>query len=86
MGFKKQVYRETNELAEMLISKNKKYGNSALMPKRIFSKADVLEQIKVRIDDKLSRMSNQNEDEDEDVVGDLLGYLILLRIAKKAIK
>jgi len=37
-------------------------------------------QILVRIDDKLSRMSNQ--DEDEDVVSDLLGYLVLLKIAK----
>ena len=65
----------------MLVSKNKKYGNSALNPKRIFSKADAKEQIKVRIDDKLSRMSNQ--DDDEDVIMDLMGYLVLLRISEK---
>jgi len=64
----------------MLISKNKKYGNSALEPKRIFSKASAEEQLLVRIDDKLSRMSNQ--DEDEDVIEDLLGYLVLLKIAR----
>jgi len=79
--FAHKVYGITNALAEMLIDKNKKYGNSALEPKRIFSNADPIEQIKVRIDDKLSRMSNQKE-EDEDVVQDLLGYLVLLKIAK----
>jgi len=79
-SFSENVYEITNALAEMLISKNAKYGNSALEPKRIFSKASPVEQILVRIDDKLSRMSNQ--DEDEDVVSDLLGYLVLLKIAK----
>ena len=82
--FKSEVYEITNALAEMLISKNIKYGNSALEPKRIFSKASPVEQILVRIDDKLSRMSNQ--DEDEDVIEDLLGYLVLLKIAKKETK
>jgi len=82
--FTSKVYEITNALAEMLISKNDKYGNSALEPKRIFSKADAIEQINVRIDDKLSRMSNQ--DEDEDVIEDLLGYLVLLKIAKKVEK
>lgn len=79
-SFGENVYSITDALAKMLIDKNAKYGNSALEPKRIFSKADAVEQILVRIDDKLSRMSNQ--DEDEDVVEDLLGYLVLLKIAK----
>lgn len=39
----------------MLLAKNAAYGNSALEPVRIFSKADPTEQIRVRIDDKLSR-------------------------------
>ena len=67
----------------MLIDKNKKYGNSALEPKRIFSKASTVEQILVRIDDKLSRVANQSDLEDEDVLSDLLGYIVLLKIAKK---
>ncbi len=70
----------------LLVEKNRKYGNSALVPKRIFSKASTLEQLKVRIDDKLARIANQQVDEDEDVTFDLLGYLILLRIAKKVTK
>lgn len=69
-------------LAEILIDKNRKYGNSALDPVRIFSSANPLEQINVRIDDKLSRLRNQQGDEDEDVELDLLGYLVLRRIAR----
>ena len=71
------------DLEQMLISKNMKYGNSALEPTRIFSKASPVEQILVRLDDKLSRISNRQDNEDEDVVNDLLGYLVLLKIALK---
>lgn len=81
-SFKDKVLEVTNDIVNMLISKNKKYGNSALEPKRIFSKASNVEQLLVRIDDKLSRISNQSELEDEDVINDLIGYLILLKIAK----
>ena len=81
--FKDDVLRVTNGIAELLISKNQKYGNAALDPKRIFSRADSTEQIKVRIDDKLSRISNQNINEDEDVIQDLIGYLVLLKISQK---
>ena len=79
--FEAKVRYITDSIADMLVEKNKKYGNSALAPKRIFSRADSTEQLKVRIDDKLSRISNQDENEDEDVIMDLLGYLILLKVA-----
>ena len=69
------------ELRDLLIRKNKKYGNSALDPIRVFSKASSTEQIKVRLDDKLSRLKTQDIDEDEDVLMDLLGYLVLLKVA-----
>lgn len=72
-----------DEVKDLLIEKNRKYGNSALEPVRIFSKADPVEAIKVRIDDKISRLRNEQNDEDEDVVKDLMGYLILLQVAKK---
>jgi hypothetical protein len=75
-----------DEIKAMLLEKNRKYGDSALKPTRIFSKADAIEQIKVRIDDKLTRMKNQQDDEDEDVVSDLIGYLVLLKIAKRQAK
>ena len=66
----------------VLLEKNRKYGDSALSPINVFSKNTNIEQIKVRIDDKISRIRNQQEDEDEDAAFDLLGYLILLRIAQ----
>lgn len=70
-----------DEIKEMLLEKNRKYGDSALNPTRIFAKSDSVEQIKVRIDDKLNRLKNAQGDEDEDVVLDLMGYLVLLRVA-----
>lgn len=66
----------------MLIEKNCVYGNSALAPVRVFSRASTVEQILVRIDDKLSRLARGSA-AGEDVEKDLLGYLVLLRIARK---
>lgn len=70
-----------DNLKRMLIEKNRKYGDSALNPIRVFAKSDTVEQLRVRIDDKLNRLRNQQIDEDEDVVDDLLGYLVLYKIA-----
>ena len=70
------------EVKELLISKNKNYGNSALCPIKIFSTADSFEQIKVRIDDKLCRLANKAVITDtEDTLKDLIGYLFLLDMA-----
>ncbi len=68
----------------MLLAKNARYGDSAMQPRRIFSRADHLEQLKVRIDDKLSRMKSAQIDDTEDVELDLAGYLVLLKVAKRA--
>ena len=76
------ITKKVKEIETLLLEKNRKYGDSALNPCRIFSKADAVEQIKVRIDDKLKRLQNEQSDEDEDVVKDLVGYLVLLMIAK----
>lgn len=77
------IIRECNDLRDMLLEKNRLYGNSALDPKRIFSSADPIEQINVRIDDKLSRIESGQLDDTEDPEKDLNGYLILKRVAKK---
>ena len=76
------IARECVSIARMLIGKNKAYGDSALSPLRVFSKASAQEQILVRIDDKLSRLS-RGAAAGEDVVLDLIGYLVLLRIAQR---
>jgi hypothetical protein len=80
--FERAVRIECDAIAQMLIEKNAAYGNSALDPVRIFSKAPTEEQLRVRIDDKLSRLARGSA-AGEDVVGDLLGYLVLLKIAQK---
>lgn len=81
MTFREQVYEILSEITEMLIAKNKKYGNSALEPLGVFSKLSAEEGLLVRIDDKLKRIKNGSlEKDDEDVVNDLIGYLVLLKI------
>lgn len=68
-----------NGIKRMLIEKNRAYGDSALNPTRIFSRANSEEQLRVRIDDKLSRlMRGQPDAFGEDVYQDLVGYIILL--------
>lgn len=81
--FEREVREVVEDIVTMLLEKNRKYGDSALNPKRVFSKSSPLEQIKVRLDDKLSRIANQQNDEDEDVVFDTIGYLIIHEIARK---
>ena len=71
-----------DELKTFVMQKNSSYGNSVLDPVRVFSKADKKEQIRVRIDDKLSRLVRGNSDieSDTDIIKDLIGYLVLLLV------
>ena len=80
------IAAECDEVKEMLLEKNRKYGNSALNPLRLFSKADPIEQIRVRLDDKFSRLLNMAEDENEDVIKDIIGYLVIYKIQQKRMK
>jgi hypothetical protein len=77
------IKRVCDQVTDLLISKNRSYGDSALHPSRIFSKADNVEQLLVRIDDKLSRIQNGHDWPGDNEIDDLLGYLILLKIAKE---
>ena len=76
------IAKVCDEIKALLLEKNAKYGDSALKPKRIFSSSGSTEQILVRIDDKLSRIANSGLNVDtEDTLSDLIGYMILLKIA-----
>ena len=79
----KEIYESCHEIAHMLIKKNIAYGNSALEPVRIFSRADAREQLNVRIDDKLSRIMRGTSYVGDNDIDDLIGYLVLLKIAKE---
>ena len=78
----RQILDSCHEIAHMLIKKNISYGNSALEPVRIFSKAGPREQLHVRIDDKLNRLMKGTEYPGDNDIDDLIGYLILLKVAK----
>lgn len=76
-----QMLSEICAVYDMLCEKNRAYGDSALAPVRIFSHSDKAEQIRVRIDDKLSRIRNDPYALNEDALFDLIGYLFLLLVA-----
>jgi hypothetical protein len=81
MEFSIQVSNVLIEIKDLLIEKNLKYGNSALEPLGVFSQLSAKEGLLVRIDDKLKRIKNGTLDrDDEDVINDLIGYLVLLKI------
>lgn len=80
---KDQIAAVCDEIKAFLIAKNEAYGNSAAEPVRIFSRVDTLEQINVRIDDKLSRIARGKEYQGDDTEKDLCGYLILKMVIKR---
>lgn len=77
------VRRIAKEIGEMVVEKNIAYGDSAVDPVRIFSKASPIEQIMVRLDDKISRIQRGQAYPGDNDIDDLMGYLILLKVAKE---
>jgi hypothetical protein len=77
----KDIERVCKQIEKMLIEKNLAYGDSALDPVRIFSRATNVEQLLVRIDDKLSRFARGTDYPGDNDIDDLIGYLVLLKIA-----
>jgi len=79
-----KIKYECRMISDLLCKKNESYGDSACSPIQIFSKLDADEAICARIDDKLSRIANRGLNGDtEDTLFDLIGYLVLLQIARK---
>ena len=82
LSFNERLDVEVKAITDLLKTKNKAYGNTALNPTNIFSKLNASEAICARIDDKLARISNKGiNDETEDTVDDLIGYLLLLKMS-----
>lgn len=78
-GALSKIAEYCDELKALLRQKCKSYGNSALDPMRLLSRADATEQLRVRADDKLSRL--RQDPNDREAILDLAGYLVLLLIA-----
>jgi len=76
------IMKVTDDMRDLLITKNRAYGDSATNPSNIFSSGSPIESLCARIDDKLMRIQNKGiNDKTEDTVSDLIGYLILLKVA-----
>ncbi len=77
-----QISYILKQIELMLIAKNKQYGDSVMDPIAIFAQGNAQDLVRVRIDDKLSRLKRGNDsiESDIDIVEDLIGYLVLLRI------
>lgn len=86
MSNENDTQNKINEIMEamqdLLLSKNRLYGNSALNPKHIFYKGDAVNSILIRLGDKLGRiMANTDEKPRINDVADIIGYYTLLLIS-----
>ena len=80
------IESECESIKQLLLMKNKAYGNSFMYPANVFCKLPAIEQINVRIDDKINRIAKGTDTDavPEDTELDLIGYLILKRVLRKA--
>lgn len=81
----KKIIEVCDSMKDLLLYKNKKYGDSALHPNNIFYKGDSTNSIKIRLDDKIGRIKNCEETRINDVA-DVIGYCTLLLISIGASK
>jgi len=77
-----RIEETCDKIKDLLIEKNRAYGDSALSPVRVFSKASAEEQLLVRLDDKISRLARGTEFPGDDTLMDLAGYVVLLLVAR----
>ena len=78
---KQQIMETCESVAAMLTDKNAKYGDSALTPIKVFSKLDAANSLAIRMDDKISRLTNSDVIRRDDLT-DLVGYCILFMISQ----
>lgn len=80
-----KIVEVCENMKNLLLYKNKKYGDSALKPNNIFYKGDSTNSIKIRLDDKIGRIKNCNETRINDVA-DIIGYCVLLLVSMNITK
>lgn len=81
MDTQKKIALVFDGMREVVLEKNKRYGDSALSPLGCFSKVSADESIRIRLDDKLKRIMNASELRKNDVA-DIIGYLSLLCVSR----
>ena len=82
MTIPEHIEIECENIKQMLLQKNRAYGNSFADPVRIFSQVSPEEGLNIRIDDKLSRIA-RGQSAGEDAELDLIGYLVLKRVLRQ---
>lgn len=83
MNTRDKIVAKCSQLKDLLLEKNKAYGDAAMDPLNIFSSANAEYGLRQRIDDKLKRIQNVGlNDSTEDTLIDLAGYLVLLMISR----
>ena len=79
---KDDIIRVCDNTKNLLVKKNKAYGDSALNPLGIFGNGDAVVSLGARMDDKLMRLKSLGMGKDSvDTLYDLHGYITLLIIA-----
>ena len=64
---RKQIKSTMKRIEKLLISKNLQYGDSVMEPIGLFAKGNVEDLVRVRIDDKLSRLKSGDDSIESDV-------------------
>jgi len=80
-NYSSEIEQAFDSVKQIVLEKNKRYGNSALEPINIFCKLNSSEGITQRLDDKLMRIKNSNELRRNDII-DLMGYLGLYLVSQ----
>lgn len=81
MSSRENIAQVFDSMRDLVLEKNKRYGDSALSPLGCFSKLSGDEGIRIRLDDKLKRIANSGELRKNDIA-DLIGYLSLLCVSR----
>ena len=74
-----EIRKKCDEIRDLLIEKNKSYGNS-VFDKGVLFNVDPMYAIQARINDKLNRIKSKETYMSENDLMDLTGYLILLQV------
>tara|TARA_R100000655_G_C2967022_1_gene189782 strand:+ start:65 stop:418 length:354 start_codon:yes stop_codon:yes gene_type:complete len=74
-----EIRKKCDEIRDLLIEKNKSYGNS-VFDKGVLFKVDPMYAIQARINDKLNRIKSKETYMSENDLMDLTGYLVLLQV------
>ncbi len=71
-----RIAKKCEEISQMLRGKNASYASSVFLPSNILSPLSAIDAIRVRIDDKLTRMKNGHAYKCENDILDVVGYFI----------